>query len=193
MLYIKFNIQDRSKYQDFERLYEHMVEVRQPGFKFEEEEGPEFDWDGMTQTEVDDAVEKLSDFLDQSPEEHRYLALIPTYVNKFLQSYLQIDNEKLGALGIQEVLSIFNYLEFDFEVDMDKLEKFNEHSGIVEFSTGNYPFGGLERFLITLKAYDLIPYECFDGFSVCEIKWASDFEYNTPELPEKTKEYLNRG
>ena len=193
MLYIKFNIQDSSKYQDFERLYDHMVKVRQPGFKFEEEEGPEFDWDGMTQAEVDKAVAKLSDFLDQAPEERRYLALIPGYVNEHLQSYLQGDNEKLGALGIQEVLSIFNYLEFDFEVDMDKLEKMNQQSGIIECSTGNYPFGGLERFLITLRAYGLIPTECFDGFNICEIEWTSNFEYNTSELPERTKAYLNRG
>tara|TARA_A100000171_G_C2097402_1_gene127825 strand:+ start:283 stop:864 length:582 start_codon:yes stop_codon:yes gene_type:complete len=192
MLYIKFNIQDNSKYQDFEKLYDHMVKVRQPGFEFEEEDGPEFDWDGMTQAEVDAAVKKLSDFLDQAPEERRYLALIPAYVNEFLQSYLQVDNEKLGALGIQETLSIFNYLEFDFEVDMDNIEKLNAQSGIIEFSTGNYPFGGLERFLITLSAYGLTPTECFDGFNVCEIEWNSDFEYSAIELPERTKVYLNR-
>ena len=193
MLYTKFNIQDSSKYQDFERLYEHMVKVRQPCFKFEENEGPEFDWDGMTQAEVDDAVQKLSDFLDQAPEERRYLALIPDYANEFLEGYLQGDNEKLGALGIPEALSIFNYLEFDFEVDMDKLEKLNEQLGIVKFSTGNYPFGGLERFLITLRAYDLTPTECFDGFNICALEWSSNFEYNTVELPERTKVYLNRG
>tara|TARA_R110001599_G_scaffold318898_1_gene528612 strand:+ start:12863 stop:13213 length:351 start_codon:yes stop_codon:yes gene_type:complete len=110
-----------------------------------------------------------------------------------LKGYLQDDNEKLGALGIQEVLSIFNYIEFDFEVDMDKLEKFNAQSGIVECSTGNYPFGGLERFLITLRAYGLTSTECFDGFNICEYEWNSNFEYNTTELPERTKAYLNRG
>tara|TARA_R110000796_G_scaffold71409_3_gene162069 strand:+ start:58979 stop:59560 length:582 start_codon:yes stop_codon:yes gene_type:complete len=193
MLYIKFNVQDLSKYRDFERLYEHMVEVRQSGFKFEEEEGPDFDWDSMTQAEVDDAVKKLSAFLDQPPEERRYLTLIPDYVNEFLEGYLQRDNERLGTLGIQEVLSIFNYLEVDFEVDMERLENVNEQSGIVEFSTGNYPFGGLERFLITLKAYGLTPTEYFDGFNICAIEWSSNFEYHTTELPETTKAYLNRG
>ena len=82
-------------------------------------------------------------------------------------------------------------MEYGFEVDLDNLEKINERSGVVEFSTGNYPFGGIERFLITLRAFDLIPTECFDGFNICEFDWLSDFEYNTINLPEKTKAYLN--
>lgn len=190
MLYIKFNIQDNSKYEDFKKLYEYMDEVRQPGFKFIDE-GPEFDWDSMkTQEEVDAAVEELNDFLDTEPEARRYKEIIPSYVNVFLEKFLQIDNEKLGSLGIHDALSLFNYLETGFEVDMDTLEKINEHSGIVNFSTGNYPFGGMERFLVTLKAYNLLPTECFDGFTICKFEWRSDFEYTSTQLPEKTKEYL---
>lgn len=191
MLYIKFNIQDSSKYEDFQKLYEHMVKTRQPGFDFIEEDAPEFDWDSMkTQEEVDDAVEKLSEFLDQEPEVHRYQKLIPSYANEFLERYLRLDNDKLGPLGVLYTISIFNYLEYGFEVDMNKLEKKNEKSGLVEFSTGNFPFGGMERFLITLKAFDLIPTECFDGFSINELEWISNLEYTTIKLPKKTKEYL---
>ena len=191
MLYIKFDIQDTSKYEDFQRLYEHMVNVRQPGFKFVDND-PVIDWDSMqTQEEVDAAVNELSDFLDQEPEVHRYKELIPDYVAVLLDKYIQADNEKLESLGIQNVLSVFNYLEYGFEVDLDHLEKINEYSGVVKFSTGNYPFGGIERFLVTLKAFGLVPTECFDGFNICKFEWLSDFEYNATNLPEKTRVYLN--
>ncbi len=192
MLYIKFKIQDTSKFEDFKTLYNHMVLVREPGFQFTDE-GPIIDWDTKkTQEEVDAAVAELSYYLDHEPEFHRCKELLPEYVTELLEKYLQDDNEKLGALGIHNVLSIFNYLEFGFEVDMNALKKLDEHSGIVEFSTGNYPFGGIERFLITLKAFDIIPTECFDGFAVCELNWIADFDYNSTKLPEKTKAYLGK-
>lgn len=190
MLYIKFKIKDAVKHADFQKLYNHMVQIREPGFKHEEDDGPEIEWDGMTQVEVDAAVEKLSTFLDINPEEHRYRKMVPSYANKFLESYLQHEKEESGSLGEVEAVSIFNYLEYGFEVDLDNLEKINEHLGIVEFSTGNYPFGGMERFIMTLKAFNLIPIECYDGFSIYEFDWISNFEYNNINLPEKTKKLI---
>lgn len=191
MLYIKFNINDSSRFIDFQKLYDHMVSVRQPGFEFEEEETPEFDWDNMTPEEVDEGVKKLHEFLDQDQQElKRYKELIPDYANVFLESYLQVDNEKAGALGILEVLSILNYLEYGFEVDMDNLEKLDDNHGLVEFSTGNFPYGGMERFLMVLKAFGLIPTECYNGFTIYQFDWTSDFEYEAIELPEKTEAYL---
>jgi len=146
----------------------------------------------MTEEEVEKATKQLIDFLDEEPEVRRYREFIPEYTHLFLENYLKVDNEKLQSLGIQEVLSIFNYLEYGFEVDFDHLKKIDQHLGIIEFSTGNYPFGGLERFLITLKAFGLLPTECFDGFTICTFEWVSDFEYNTTTFPEKTKDYLKK-
>lgn len=191
MLYIKFNIEDVSTYQDFQKLYDHLVSIRQPGFEFNDE-GPEFDWDSMTVQEVEEATKQLIDFLDEKPEVRRYQKLIPAYAHTFLERYLDVDNETLQSPEMQEVLSIFNYLEYGFEVDLDHLKKTEEHSGIIEFSTGNYPFGGMERFLITLKAFGLLPTECFNGFTICTFKWVSDFEYDTIEFPDKTKDYLKK-
>jgi hypothetical protein len=186
MLYIKFEIQDSSKFEDFQKLYDHMVEVRQPGFKFDEE-GPEFDWDTMPEEEVQAALEELNTFLDQQvePEKHRCNELLPIYVNEFLESYLQSKSENLESFGSQDVFSIFNYLEFGFEVDIDNLKKINERVGVVEFSTGNYPFGGMERFIMTLAAYNLKPVGCFDGFNKCKFNWTSPFEYETIMLSKK--------
>ncbi|MCE7995648.1 MAG: hypothetical protein HEP71_26960 [Roseivirga sp.] len=191
MLYIKFDIQDSSKFMAFEKLYAHMVKVRQPGFEFEEEEVPEFDWDNMTPEEVDKGVKELHSLLDEDEQElKRYKELIPDYANAFLKRYLQVDNDKAGVLGMLETLSILNYLEYGFEVDMDNLDKIDESSGQVEFSTGNYPYGGMERFLMVLKAFGLMSTECYNGFTVYEFDWASDFEHEAIELPEKTKAYL---
>jgi hypothetical protein len=192
MLYIKFDIQDSSKYTDFQKVYDHMLQTRQPNFKFEEDEGPDFDWDRMTEDEIQEATKQLIEFLDQDPEALRYNKLIPNYANAFIEQYLQGGNDTLIALEDINTLSILNYLEFGFEVEMDNLEKINERCGIVEFSSGNFPFGGLERFLMTLKAFDLIPTECFDGFTVFKFEWTSNFEHNAIDLPEKTQEYLTR-
>lgn len=168
-----------------------MVKVRQPGFEFEEEEMPEFDWDKMTSEEIDEGLKIQRSFWAQdAPEVLRYRELIPDYANAFLERYLQVDNAKMGPLGILETSSLLNYLEFGFEVDMDNLEKLNDQQGLVEFSTGNFPYGGMERFLMALKAFDLIPVECFNGFCVYEFDWTTDFEHEAIELTEKTKAYL---
>jgi len=166
-----------------------MVKVRQPGFKFDDV-GPEFDWDSMkTQEEVDAAVEELNTFLDQQvePEVHRCKELIPSYTKAFLDNYLQSDTQNLESFGSQNLVSIFNYLEFGFEVNIDNLKKLNENLGIVEFSTGNYPFGGMERFIMTLAAYDLNPTECFDGFNRCKFNWTSQFDYDLIVLPKRNR------
>lgn len=192
MLYIKFTIMDSSKFDDFQKLYDHMVKIRQPNFQFEEEENSKLDWDSMTELEVDITTKKLIQNLEQAPEIHRYKKLIPSYVNIFLEEYLQAENGKLKPLDTQDVLSIFNYLEYGFEVTMNSLKKNLGRVGIVEFSTSNFPFGGMERFLITLRAFDLIPTECYDGFTVHKFDWISNFEHDAIKLPKKTQAYLRK-
>ena len=191
MLYIKFNVQNKLKYEDFKKLYNYLDSIRQPDFQFEEEE-LFFDWDNMSDEEMQDAFRKMEDAVDTEKQElKRYQENIPVYANSFFEEYFKIDNTKLGILGVQEVLSIFNYLEFGFEVNFNGLEKINNYS-LIKFSTGNYPFGGIERFLITLKSFELNPFECFDGFSVNEISWNSNFDYSMIEDKEQTKLYLKK-
>ena len=185
MLYIKFTIQDQQKYQDFQKVYDHMVMVRQPDFEFEEEEDDEFDWNNSSQ-------EEINKYLDESePEVKRYKRLFPEYANTVLESYVKYDESIAGVYGF-DIKGIFNYLEFSFEVDMDNLRTLKDTIGLVEFSTGNYPFGGLERFIMTLKAFDLIPTECYNGFTIYQFKWISEFIYEGIDLPEKTKLYKEK-
>lgn len=191
MLYVKFKINETEKFNDFKKLYNHLVAVRQPDFDFGNEE-PDFDWNSMSQKEMEEAFIKIDEASDKvALELERYQNTIPEYATSFFKKYLKIDNDKLGQLGTQKVLSIFNYLEFGFEVDFNHLE-INATNGIIEFSTGNFPFGGLERFFITLKAFNMIPTECFDGFSVNEIQWESDFEYDFVEMKNETEAYIQK-
>lgn len=192
MLYVKFKIQEAEKFNDFIKLYKHLVDVRQPDFDFEDEV-PDFDWDTLNESEVEDALKKIDESLDdEALTLKRYEKLIPNYATSIFKKYFQIDNDKLGNLGVQEVLSIFNYLEFGFDVDFNNLELLNDDNGIVQFSTGNFPFGGLERFFVTLKAFNIIPEECFDGFSVNQINWDSEFLYDFMELQKETEVYINK-
>jgi len=191
MLYIKFKIQDASKYEDFQKLYEHMVKLRQPNFKLEDEYPPEFDWDNLTEQETANAIETILDYCEQDKLDFkRYQNLIPNYARLYFGSYIKQDYDNTIPLSESDAIALLNYLEHGFEVDLDKLEKLNEGLNILEFSTGNFPFGGLERFIMTLRAYNLIAVEYFDGFKVSKLNWLSPYEYHSIVLPEQTKAYL---
>ena len=185
MLYIKFQILNTAKLREFQKLFDYLVAVRVPGFEFESNID-NVDWDTISSEEMDLL------FNEELQQEKRFEKLLPMYVVEFLENYLKYENEKLGNLGILSITSIFDYLEVGFEVDMNGLENLNNDLGIIKFSTGNYPFGGMERFFMVLKAFNLIPYEIFNGFGVVEIVWQSDFEYNSLEMPDKTAEYLKK-
>ncbi|MFD2567310.1 hypothetical protein [Pseudotenacibaculum haliotis] len=164
-----------------------MVLVRQPGFEFEEEESPEFDWDTMTSEEIDAAIEELNQFSNQdSPIIKRYNTFIPEYAHNFLQKI-----NAMGVYGYNES-EIMSYLEHEFEVDMNNLLQLGETHGLVEFSTGNFPYGGMDRFLMVLKSFELMPTECFNGFTIYDFKWTSDLAHDALEKPEETKKYLER-
>jgi hypothetical protein len=187
MLFIKFKINNPSKFAEFKLLFEHMIKVRKIGFKFEEEEEQVLDWENMTDEE---AVEVAGSLLDEpNYEEIRYKKLIPDYAQQFLRAYVSFDKKKTGDLSFS-TLCIFSYLEFSFEVNMDELQELDTKQGVIRFSTLNFPYGGSERFLIVLRAYELIPFECYDGFTVYNINWQSHFVHEAIEQPEKTRRYL---
>jgi hypothetical protein len=111
--------------------------------------------------------------------------LIPVHANDSLKRYLQFDNDKLKQHGELDAKLILNYLEYGFVVDMVKLEKQHDNFGLDEFSTDNFPYGGTERFFKVLIAFDLMPAECYDGFTTYGFKWISNFEYDTIDLTGK--------
>lgn len=184
MLYIKFRITTQEKFRDFQKVYDYMCAVRESNYK-EKEDDLEIDW--ATATE-----EQINEFMDEDRLIiNEYNAVFPEYSNVFLTNYFTNDSSK-SILVNEDKASLMNYLKYGFEVNLDALENLINNEAIVKFSTGNYPFGGLERFLMTLKTFDLIPVECFDGFNIFEFEWLSDFEYNPTILEEKTKKYLKK-
>ena len=189
MLFIKFIIQDQEKYRDFKEIYNHMVMTRRPGFEFKEDEPPEIDW-SAPQNEIDKAIELVDFFFDTSDEERRYQKLIPHYVNLYFEKYTGFDSKRAGQFSF-EVLDIFNYIEFSFEVVFSNLQNLEPNIGLIEFEALAFPFGGMERFLITLKAYGLKPIECFNGFTIYKFNWTSEFIHEAISLPEATAAYKN--
>ncbi|GLB49380.1 hypothetical protein [Neptunitalea lumnitzerae] len=170
MLYVKFLVEDTIKYEDFLVLFAHMQKVREPNFKFDDEVDTSIDYANLTE-------EDFAYLLNPNRHiEKRFRTYIPEYVNELLHIYVGAKEETEDGLN-SEVLSIFNYLESGFEVDFKESIKEVNHMKMITFTSGNYPFGGLERFLIVLKAFTLLPYECNDGFGIQEIEWISDFKY----------------
>ena len=188
MLFIKFTIGDMEKYQDFRKVYEHMIMTREPGFEFEEEEALHSDWDSTSNSEVYEDISTSLLATKHPEEERRWFALIPDYAQKYLASYLGYDMSRAGALSFS-MLGILNYLEFSMEVEMNNLQIIKNLTGLVEFSALAYPYGGMERFLMVMKAFDLIPIECFNGFTVYEFDWVSEFTHEAIDLPEATRRY----
>lgn len=198
MLYIKFEINNLSKFADFQNLFQHMQETRQDGYQFEDvqptnnkEDQPDPDWENMTDEDYQKYFDAILEVKEDTSQIKRYDRFIPEYANGFIESYIAYDKTEAGNFSYEK-MDIFNYLEVAFEVDMNHLEVFIDKTGVVEFSTGNFPYGGMERFIFTLKAFDLTPIECFDGFSVFGFDWKSDFVFESIESAEKTKEYLAR-
>ncbi|MDW3193795.1 MAG: hypothetical protein R8G66_15595 [Cytophagales bacterium] len=188
MLYIKFAINDAAKFTDFQQLYAHMEQVRQPGFRFEEEEKaePDIDWANMTQEEIDEAYEAVEN--SPTTEEKRYQELIPDYVKRCFERYAKYDEVRYGMFSFQPA-EMLNYLEYGFETALVKLEMTDSSHGLFEFAPYGYPFGGLDRFLMTLRGYELTPLESYNGFEVIEFEWSSEFDYTVTEFPERTKAY----
>ncbi|PQJ81852.1 hypothetical protein [Polaribacter glomeratus] len=182
MLYIKFTISNQEKFIAFKEVYNHMCAVRKPGYQ-EKEATIDIDWETATDEDIDS-------FMDgDRPKIELFNQLFPVYAQEFLSNYFSYDNSK-SVLVRADILPYFNYLEYGFEVDLNVLEELQNNEGIVKFSTDNYPYGGMERFLMTLKAFELNPIECFDGFNVYQFQWTSDYEHDAIILSEKTKEYL---
>lgn len=128
------------------------------------------------------------------PKEERssdklWLKLIPLYAREFIGRYYQdkpceeYDWEKL--YGYRDMVT---YLQFGFEVEFDSL-KVTGSTARLSFGAYAFPYGGMDRFLVFLKAYECIPTWAYNGFEVIQFHWEGDYAYDVTEFPEKTKAY----
>ncbi len=113
--------------------------------------------------------------------------LIPPHAQNFIGAYYKDDlsDEPEHRWGFRDMVS---YLQFGFEVNFDYLEH-DKDRGRIGFSAYAFPYGGMDRFLMFLKAYHCIPTESYNGFEVIRFHWQGDFEYEVTEHPEETKAY----
>ncbi len=113
--------------------------------------------------------------------------LIPHYAQNINGTYYKDDltDKPEDRWGFRDMVS---YLQFGFEVEFDYLEVKDRHARI-GFSAYAFPYGGMDRFLMFLKAYDCIPSESYNGFEVIRFQWQGDFEYEVTNHPEETKAY----
>ena len=114
--------------------------------------------------------------------------LIPPYAQEFIGRYYKDDlNEKPeDRWGFTDMVT---YLQFGMEVEFDYLN-IEESTARIGFTAYAFPYGGMDRFLMFLKAYECIPVESYNGFRVIEFHWQGDFAYEVTEQPEKTAAYL---
>ncbi|MFT5891211.1 MAG: hypothetical protein ACI9Y7_001312 [Dokdonia sp.] len=116
---------------------------------------------------------------------------IPEYVKTFLQGFYNLENA-LSNLVRDSFKATVNYLEFGLEADFTGLTMVDATTARIDFEALGYPYGGMDRLLIFLKAFNCIPNEVFNGFSVCQLSWDTLYDYSATELPEKTATYLKR-
>lgn len=187
MLFITFTISNPEKYTDFCMLYEALVKVRTLEQTQTKSDLSSINWDTLDQNDMDAL---LDDFMDEdAPLRNKYTALLPSYVQTFIEKQWQHEYQDITDFDEQKI-NLYSYLETDFEVEFKELQKINTSKGIITFETGNFPFGGLDRFIMVLQAYKLVPEQCYNGFTVFKFHWKSVYEFEAIELPEETAEYL---
>lgn len=113
---------------------------------------------------------------------------IPEYAKEAFREYYKEDktDRDIDSYGFR---AIINYMEFGLEVDLDNLVELENDQARLEYTALAFPYGGMDRLLVFMIAYDLIPFESFDGFSVFEFTWISKFQYDGTNLEDKTKAY----
>lgn len=118
--------------------------------------------------------------------------MIPNYAKDFLGGYYE-EEKALSMLIPASFTDTINYLEFGLEVDLEGLVQVDETKIRLDYTALSFPYGGMDRLMIFLKAYDCIPCEAYTGFSVVKLNWTSAYDYEATELAEETQLYRANG
>jgi hypothetical protein len=172
MLYIKCKISFPENVIAFQKFYKYLLKDKKEVYQMK-------------------AYEDFMDLEDRLQERalKLYDEYFPLKAQSFINDFLEYEGGFNEIKG-ESITSLFSYLDVDFEVDFTNLVIENDIL-CINFSTGNYPYGGMRRFLMVIKAFGGEPIECFNGFDVYEFKWTSKYEHKAKVLKDKTKSYLN--
>lgn len=173
MLYIQFATQDEKATIAFQKLYDYLTANHYQDYVMREYE------DDI------DLEERL-----QERALVNYKTYFPEYAQAYLEKYFEATDGTYYSKE-ESLTGLFSYLDVDFEVEFTNLT-FEDGFGTITFAARSYPYGGLDRFLMVLKAFGFEPVECYNGFDVFEFQWESEYDYSANVLPEKTKAYRNK-
>jgi len=104
-----------------------------------------------------------------------WIKLLPDYVKRYYRMR-KLDRANTNFKNMVE------YLQWGLEANLDDLKKTGEDIGRLDFSTGNYPYGGMDRLMVFVNAFDCRPIEIYNGFNVNSVSWISKFNFECQEI-----------
>ena len=122
--------------------------------------------------------------VETSLDTEEWEVLIPTYAKEIIAKYYHEQ-----PISKESFENFINYLEFSLEADFNELSIIDKNKALIKYTPIAYPYGGMERLLVLLRAFDCIPTECYNGFTVYQFKWNSLFDHDAIELPKQTEIY----
>lgn len=168
MLYITFKIQPQ-KLESFKQFYNYLLLDKQQEYMEQE----------------------FEDFMDLEERlENRAMKLCNTFFDAYAQEFLSRYFGQNTNLN-ERIASLFSYLDVDMEVDFTDLI-LEQSKATLKFEARSYPYGGMDRLLMVIKALGGQPIESYNGFEVFEFEWTSEYDYEPIVLHQKTKVYLSQ-
>ncbi|MFN8360905.1 MAG: hypothetical protein U0264_13410 [Candidatus Kapaibacterium sp.] len=98
-----------------------------------------------------------------------FKALIPEYVFNFFSK----ENNPQGW----SLENIIRFLIEDLDVTYLDISEIHNNIGRLNFDPNGYPYGGPDSLIQFLKAYDMTPYEVYEGLDTYVISWVSNIEF----------------
>jgi len=109
-----------------------------------------------------------------------WLILIPpfakAYFNLVAHNHPDFDSYKL------DFRMMMDYLQINLEVDYKECISTTVGKGRLEFVPLSYPYGGMDRLLLFLSAFDCKATTIDSGFGIKKVIWHSDLEFSCKTL-----------
>ena len=107
-----------------------------------------------------------------------FKALIPEYVFNFFSK----ENNPQGW----SLENIIRFLIEDLDVTYLDISEIHNNIGRLNFDPNGYPYGVSDSLIQFLKAYDMTPYEVYEGLDTYVISWVSNIEFKFElKVPQK--------
>ena len=155
--FIEFNIKDRSKFEDFLRVYKLISES-----KINEDSKPDAYW--------------IKIFPEYSIK-HFF----------FRDTDLQPKFETANSDdGIWHFYSMTEHLIENLDVELRECSLINDSKGRLEFYAYGYPYGGITGLTMLLNSFDCKASKMCDGGGLYNVNWITENDFRLIELKDNT-------